>query len=253
LFVLGIGAYTEADVKAGARALTGWTVDRASARAVFRPRRHDPGPKTILGVTANFDAASYVRLLVDQPAAATFVAGRLWARFGSSQRPRPAAVRGTDTAAVVRALFTDPEFTGTRGDLVKQPVEWAVGAMRQLGIRPARLPDRERRRLVSGLANLGQVPLRPPSVGGWPHGAAWLTTSTLHARIQLADLFATAAPAAVLERLGDTPAADRVDALARLLVVDEWTGRTRAGLAPLTGNPRRLIAAGLSSPEYTVT
>jgi hypothetical protein len=75
----------------------------------------------------------------------------------------------------------------------------------------------------------------------------------LHARIRLADLFAAAAPAAVVERLGDAAAAGRVDALARLLVVDEWTERTRAGLAPLTGNPRRLIAAGLSSPEYTVT
>jgi uncharacterized protein (DUF1800 family) len=128
-----------------------------------------------------------------------------------------------------------------------------VGAMRQLGVRPARLPEPQRRRLIGGLANLGQVPLRPPSVGGWPAGAAWLTTSALHARIRLADLFATAAATAVVDRLGAAPAADRVDALARLLVVDRWTERTRAGLAPLAGNPRRLIAAGLISPEYTVT
>jgi uncharacterized protein (DUF1800 family) len=204
-------------------------------------------------VTGDFDAGSYARLLVGHPAAATFVADRLWARFGSSVRSRPAAVRGTDTAAVMRALFTDPAFAATRGDLVKQPVEWAVGAMRQLGVRPARLSDPQRRRLAGGLAALGQVPLRPPSVGGWPEGAAWLTTSALHARIRLADLLATAAATAVVERLGAAPPAERVDALARLLVVDRWTERTRAGLTAQAGNPRRLIAAGLVSPEYTVT
>ena len=81
LFTLGIGDYTEADVKAGARALTGWVVDRRTGVARFEARRHDPGEKTILGQSGRFDAEAYAGLLAAQPAAATFVAGRLWFRY----------------------------------------------------------------------------------------------------------------------------------------------------------------------------
>ncbi|MGI5213232.1 DUF1800 domain-containing protein [Plantactinospora sp. CA-290183] len=254
LFTLGIGNYTEADVRAGARALTGWQVERGAATARFVPRRHDPGAKTILGQTAAFDADSYARLLAGRPEAASFVAARLWFRFAGKDTPVPAQLAGAGggTLGVLRALFTHPDFARTRGQLVKQPVEWLVGAMRQLGIRPADLPDEQRRELANRLAGMDQVPLRPPSVGGWPAGESWLTTSSLQARMRLATLLAGSAAPAVRQRLAAAPQAGRPDALARLLVVDAWTARTRAALTPLAGDPERLIAAGLISPEYTV-
>nr|MDT0658569.1 DUF1800 domain-containing protein [Micromonospora sp. DSM 115978] len=257
LFTLGVGHYTEADVKAGARALTGWAVDRRTGVARFVPNRHDAGTKTILGRTAPFTADSYARLLADQARTAEFLRDRLWYRFaavtptavtpiGRTPAPRTAP-------AVLRALFTDPAFGATRGQLVKQPVEWAVGAMRQLGIRPSALPEQRSQQLLVGLAGLDQVPLRPPSVGGWPAGVGWLNTSTLQARMRLAELLATAAAPAVGQKLAAAPESGRVDALARLLVVDSWTERTRAALTPLADRPDRLIAAGLVTPEYTVT
>ncbi|ASW53367.1 DUF1800 family protein [Plantactinospora sp. KBS50] len=251
LFTLGIGHYTEADVKAGARALTGWTVDRRTGTAHFDRRRHDPGPKTILGRTAAFDAEAYARLLADRPESAAFVADRLWFRFCGG--PAPDLPVRPDVTATLREVLTAGQFSGTASQLVKQPVEWAVGAMRQLGIRPSALSDQQRRQLVAGLDGLDQVPLRPPSVGGWPAGTAWLTTGALQARMRLAQLFANQMAPAVRQGLAAAPAPGRLDALARLLVVDAWTPRSRAALTPLAGDPRRLVAAALVSPEYTVS
>ncbi|SCG34214.1 DUF1800 domain-containing protein [Micromonospora humi] len=254
LFTLGIGGgYGEVDVKEGARALTGWTVDRGTGTARFVARRHDPGPKVILGRRAAFDAASFAALLAGRPEAARFVAGRLWFRYAGAQVPAPTDLAGPDTVGTLRRIFTAPAFAQTRDTLVKQPVEWLVGAARQLGVRPAALSEAGRRRLLSGLNALDQVPLRPPSVGGWPAGTAWLTTSSLQARLRLADQLAGAADAAVLDRLAAAPPAGRPEALARLLVVDRWSDRTRAALAPLAGEPRRLLVAALVSPEYAVS
>jgi uncharacterized protein (DUF1800 family) len=241
LFTLGPGHYTEADVKAGARALTGWTVDRATGTAAFARRRHDPAPRSILGETAAFDARSLVALLCRQPAARTFVAGRLWRRFASEAVPPPEDLSGTAAMPLLRAVFTHPTFAGTAGQHVKEPVEWAAGAMRQLGVRPSALGEQKRKQLLSGLDAMGQVPLRPPSVGGWPSGAAWLTTSSLQARARLARLLAEAA---TVEARGE-------DELARLLAVDAWSARTAAALKPIRGATQRLTAA-LISPEYTV-
>ncbi|MFC3502465.1 DUF1800 family protein [Micromonospora krabiensis] len=254
LFTLGLdGGYTETDVKEGARALTGWTVDRRTGAARFAPRRHDPGPKTILGRRGAFDAGAYARLLAGRPEAARFVAGRLWFRFAGGQVPPPADLAGPDTVATLRRIFTRPAFAQTRDTLVKQPVEWMVGAARQLGVRPSALPAEQRRRLLAGLDALDQVPLRPPSVGGWPAGTAWLTTSSLQAKLRIAGVLADAAAPAVLARLSAAPRDGRPEALARMLVVDRWSDRTRAALAPLAGAPHRLLVAGLVSPEYAVS
>ena len=110
------------------------------------PNRHDTGTKTILGQTANFDADSFADLLVAQPAHPSFLARRLWYRFASGE-PVPAATQarlvaayggGRDVSAMLRALLADQEFAGTRGQLVKQPVEWLVGARAAARHRPRR-------------------------------------------------------------------------------------------------------------------
>jgi uncharacterized protein (DUF1800 family) len=253
LFTLGVGHYTEQDVREGARALTGWVVDQKSATATLNPKRHDTRPKTILGRTGDFDADGFADILLAEPACPQFIVRRLWLRY-CSDAPVPPAVldRATaqpTTAAMLRELLTADGHT----ELVKQPVEWLVGALRQLQIRPADLTDAQRKQLTAGLAQLGQVPLRPPSVGGWPSGAAWLTTSATQARLKLAQTLAARAPTAVLDRLTAAPAAQRPAALARLLVVDRFTARTEAVLTPAANDARRLLALGLASPEYAVT
>ena len=261
LFTLGIGTYTEDDVRQAARALTGWQLDKASATAVFRPARHDPGVKTVLGHSGPLDADGLADILLAQPANAEFVARRLWFRFASGDdipndtlhRAVDAYRPARDVTALLKALLTDPEFAHTAGHLVKQPVEWAVGAARQLGIRPGALADSEQRQLLQTLDALGQVPFQPPSVGGWPSGTAWLTTSATQVRVRAAEFLAGHADPAATAKLTAVPPAQRPDALARLLAVDAFTQRTRAVLDDAKGDPRRLLALGLASPEYAVT
>ena len=256
LFTLGIGAYGEPDVKQAARALTGWRIDRDSGGAVFVPGRHATGAKTILGTTADYDAETLVDLLVGQPAHAPFLAGRLWHRFASGQAPPADTVRrmvtaygpGHDVSAMLAELLTDEAFLAARGQLVKQPVEWAVGAVRQLGIDAVVLA-----RARNGLRAMGQVPLRPPSVGGWPSGPAWLTTSSLQARLRVAATLAGALPDRTADLLATGDGDSRLVALARVLAVDAWTDRTRRALTPAADRPRRLVTLALASPEYAVS
>jgi len=255
LFTLGIGAYGEADVRAAARALTGWRIDRSTGAAVFVPGRHSPGPKTVLGVTADLDAESLVDLLVRQPTHPAFLAGRLWRRFGSGEpvpdgtRDRMIAAYGADrdVGAMLTALLTDERFEASRGQMVKQPVEWAVGAARQMGVDLGVAA-----RVRGGLRAMGQVPLRPPSVGGWPSGAAWLTTSSLQARLRVAAVLAGAIPERTAAMLADGDTDTRLESLGRLLAVDAWTDRTRRTLAAAAARPQRLVTLALVSPEYTV-
>ncbi|WP_250031118.1 DUF1800 domain-containing protein [Paractinoplanes maris] len=234
LFTLGVGAYTEDDVKAGARVLTGWQIDRATGQARLVPKRHDDQPVTVLGrQVGNLDA--YADLLVRHEAHLPFIVGRLWARYGGSG-PAP-AVPGRDTTTLLRGICLAPEFAATTGGLVKQPIEWVVGAVRQLGL------------TVEGtepvLRALGQMPLRPPSVGGWPEGAAWLTTSSTLTRLRAGQKLAAKAD------VDGLAGADRLEALADLLALDGWTDRTRAALDGIR-DPKKLLALGLASPEYAV-
>ncbi|BCY08144.1 DUF1800 family protein [Actinoplanes sp. L3-i22] len=239
LFTLGIGAYTEADVKAGAKVLTGWRVDRKTGKSVFVDKKGADGPVTLLGRTGTFDVDDYAGLLVDHPAHLPFLAHRLWIRYASATAPSEAAVAritaaGRNASALLTALCGDPEFEGTNGTLVKQPVEWLIGATRQLGLP---VPQQA----LADLRGLGQVPMRPPSVGGWPVGVAWLTTSATVARLRAAQRLAAAAKTEVKDP----------EALANLLVVDGWSDRTLAVLRGVK-DPRKLLAIGLASPEYTV-
>jgi uncharacterized protein (DUF1800 family) len=190
-------------------------------------------------------------LLVRQPAHSAFLAARLWHRFGGNE-PIPASTRdsmvsayGTrhDIRAMLTALLRDKNFLASGGHLVKQPVEWATGAVRQLSIP---LTVKVTDAIVNGIRSMGQVPLRPPSVGGWPSGTAWLTTSSLQVRMRIAATLSSAVPTPVQAEVRD------VDALGHALAIDAWTDRTRATLKAAASKPTRMIALALVSPEYAV-
>jgi uncharacterized protein (DUF1800 family) len=259
LFTLGHGHYTEDDVREAARALTGWTVNKQTGRALLRPRRHDAGSKHILGVDGSFDAAGLVTLILAQPASPDFVIGRLWSRLVSSTPPTTSALARLkdaygprrDVAALLRAVVSEPAFHDAASGLVKQPVEWAVGLMRALDVSPTALDDRQQRRVGALLRGLGQVPFRPPSVGGWPAGGAWLTTSAALSRIEAAQLFTFAA---TLPRdLTRTSVKQRPEAIRRLLGIDALSPRTADAIASVADRLPAAITVAACSPEYTVS
>lgn len=261
LFALGVGNYTEDDVRAAAQALTGWRLNRLSDAAQFDPASHTSGPETILGRTANFDVDSFTDLLTAQPANAKFLASRMWFRLGSSATI-PADTLGRLTAAygpdwdltaLARAVFTDPRFvsgstTDTQYALVKQPTEYVVGVLRALRIKPpATGSDQVSGVLRNVLNGLGQLPFAPPNVGGWPSGVLWLTTAAAQARIT----FATwAAQAGDISAVSDAAVSSRIDATAYLLGVDSFSDRTRSALSDVAADPEELVGLALMSPEY---
>jgi uncharacterized protein (DUF1800 family) len=187
LFALGEGHYTEKDITEAARALTGWSLEAAEEKYVYRPRFHDDGNKTIFGRTGNFDGDDFIALLVAQPQAARFITAKIWNYF-AGQMPSEelntalaAAFRanGNNFKPLLRALFCSEEFYG--GDIlrnqVKSPVQWLVGSVRML---ECELPPP----LVSWgmLRQLGQDLFAPPNVKGWDGGVTWISTNTLLTR-----------------------------------------------------------------------
>lgn len=148
-----------------------------------------------------------------------------------------------DIRALLSAVVAEPLFFDLGSQLVKQPVEWAVGLMRAVRVRPAELPDKEWAGVRGALERLGQVPFQPPSVGGWPAGAAWLTTGAALARLSLAQV--------VARNVEEPPrTADEVGAV---LGVDRWSPRTRSTLDRVRRDPARLLALAAVSPEYVVS
>jgi uncharacterized protein (DUF1800 family) len=255
LFTLGVGHYSETDVREAARALTGWRVDRAAAVAAPVPRQHDDGSKTVLGSTGDLDDRALVDLLTARPESAAHVATRLWARYGSPVLPADTLTRlvtayglGRDVTALLKALFLDPAFRADESSLVASPVEYVVGVHRALGLAvPAE--GKPGRALLATLDALGQVPFRPPSVGGWPGGMAWLSTAATKERLTFAANSAKRADLTVVEKAAP---ADRPDAAAHLLGVDGWTPRTLTALKDAAADPARLVTLALVSPEYVV-
>jgi uncharacterized protein (DUF1800 family) len=192
LFTLGEGHYGERDVKEAARAFTGWSLDRESGEFVFRRAWHDGGEKTVFGRTGRFDGAAVLDLLLEQPRTAEHLTAKLWREF-VSPTPDPAEVRRLAAALrdadyqlkpLMRALFTSEAFwaEGNRASLIKSPVDLVVGTMRTFGIRPMDL-----RPAVFTCAALGQNPMSPPNVKGWPGGVAWINSTTLLGRRQWID------------------------------------------------------------------
>jgi uncharacterized protein (DUF1800 family) len=253
LFTLGhANGYTETDVREGARALTGWYIGYGGATAVA-PDLHDARAKTFLGRTGSFDHAEFCDIVLSQPQSAQFVAGRTWCQLAADDPPSPATLGrlvaaygpGRDLRALTKAILLDPEFDGAAGTSVTTPVDWMIGVIRSL-----RVPLTDPQLLgavVLALTVMRQRPFYPPDVNGWPRGHVWLSTISTAARVWAAEKFSTLGDVSVVEEAGR---GDRVDAAGYLIGVGAWTDSTAAVLGGLSGDPRRLVAAAVNSPEY---
>ncbi|HEV8355113.1 MAG TPA: DUF1800 domain-containing protein [bacterium] len=190
LFTLGVGNYTEADVKESARAFTGWTF--AGNQFVFQRNQHDDGQKTFLGRTGNFDGTDVIDIIFEQPAAARHLSRKLFEHF-VYLGPEEAVVNelaeifkrtNWDVKSVLRAIFQSDLFYSEKAlrSQIKSPVRLVIGAVRATG---ARIPEPG---LVRAMDLMGQALLYPPNVGGWPAGRGWINTATILVRYNFSNL-----------------------------------------------------------------
>ena len=189
LFTLGVGPYTEQDIKEAARALTGWTIRDGSFSEIRQ--YHDNGVKTLFGEAGNFDGNDIIDIILARPEASRHLAAVLLKSFLT---PQPGDAEGESLAAVIRdtrfdmreimrallksRMFYDPRH---RFSIIKGPVELVVGTVRLL---EAKYTDLEG--LVAATRSQGQELFQPPNVKGWDGHTRWINTATLFARYNFA-------------------------------------------------------------------
>ncbi len=189
LFTLGIGNYTEDDVKQAARAFTGWAHDGDDF--VYRKFDHDDGVKYFLGHQGNFDGDDVIDIILSQPVCGRFIASKLFRYFAYEDIDDKLAEAlgstlrngGYELRPLVRTILTSKAFYSQQsiGSQIKCPIQLVLGTVRLL-----ELPMPPQRMLLPGLTQMGQIPFAPPNVRGWPGGRMWINTSTLFVRYNTA-------------------------------------------------------------------
>jgi len=259
LFTLGIGHYSETDVKESARAWTGWSLRDNRTYAdrrtfLFRPQWHDDGVKTFLGRTGAWNGGDILRMILATPFARAWVAGKLARWFVSSQPDQ----RLVDAMAqqlwetnyelrpVLATLFRSQAFY--RPDVmysqIKSPAEYVVGAIRHL-----RVQDVDWQRLEASMATMGQRLFFPPTVAGWDGGPRWINAGTVFSRIDVAGGLLSG-------RLGsaDTSVFRSVDEIVMNLIGRPLPPPRQSALARATGGQPtdQAVHLVMSLPEYQV-
>jgi uncharacterized protein (DUF1800 family) len=258
LFSLGIGHYTEKDIREAARAFTGWSL--RGEETIFTAAQHDDGDKTVLGQTGNWEPDDIVRICLEQASAPTLIVGKLYQFLVSETVPAtpellaPLAEQfrqsdfdfGALLATVLRSnLFFSPTMYRTR---VKAPVEFAIGIVRALEGRVGTTA------LAQALEGLGQNLFHPPSVKGWDGGTAWLNGQTLLFRQNLALALTSTEdprfgrrtdPALLARKHHKMSDAEVVEFFLRLFLQDDVPAESRARLFTYQENSRKL-----SFPKY---
>jgi uncharacterized protein (DUF1800 family) len=182
VFTTGRSLCTEANVQAGARIFTGFSVG-ADGAGVFHPDQHDDGVKTYVGRTGNFMPADAIEILAARPETAANLSTELFEFFAYPNPPAEVIERLSDlyfdsdydVGMLVEAILTSDEFVSEEAYLanVKSPAEYVATALRSLSATAEPL---------SGAATIdaqGQLLFDPPSVFGWPSGMAWINSGSL--------------------------------------------------------------------------
>jgi uncharacterized protein (DUF1800 family) len=191
LFSMGVGTFSELDVRESARAFTGWFVTKKKG-FYFKSNEHDFGIKHFIGHSGDFDGDDIVDIILEQPSTSRYIAKRLF-NFFVHDDPEPESIESLakvfrnnkySIKAMVEHILTSEEFYSKRAYCakIKSPVELVAGAARTIGAETNAKP------LRSVAAYLGQELLDPPDVAGWPGGISWINSTTVIQRANLANL-----------------------------------------------------------------
>jgi hypothetical protein len=229
LFTMGVGHYSEHDVREAARAFTGWTNDVLAFR--FDDTQHDFGSKTFLARTGPLDGTDIVDTILSQDATGEFVAAKLYRYFVrddvspalKTELGRSFKAGGYQIKPLLKRMFLSKDFYSqpSRATQIKSPVVLVISTYRKMGLRELpTVPDFGR---LTGA--LGQTLFDPPNVAGWAGGRTWITPATLMQRGNLFRdvLFADAKTFRAPDRLMPATYARVGDNLAKGMNVTEAT------------------------------
>lgn len=253
LFALGVNTYSEDDVKAIARAFTGYQSVRSTGVVTFNPKRHDNDPIKVFGVNSSLDGDSATDLIVSHNECADFISNRFWFRFISSSLPQDAKVGAAqafsqrEVAPVISALVLNGALSDPRYSVVRQPVEWFIAVCRAFSLQPSKLNNRNF--IVGALQKLSQLPLYPPNVGGWPTDEAWLSSASAQFRITLA---AGLSKQIDFTSLGAVAPEQRIAYIKDLLGILEFSSRTFTALTNAKSDLPQFFILAVCSPEFVV-
>jgi uncharacterized protein (DUF1800 family) len=189
LFCLGEGSYSEKDVQELARCFTGWEIKLGKFR--FNRFQHDAAQKTLLGTTSAFAEGESIDLILQQPSAAQFIAGKLFRQFVRDEPAPPPELleplaeeireRPWEIGNVVQRILGSEMFFSSHalGRKVRSPVDLAVGLLRSLE------GSADARQLAADLHRTGQGLFFPPNVKGWDGGRAWINSATILGRANM--------------------------------------------------------------------
>lgn len=190
IFTMGVGHYTEADIREAARAFTGWNY--VDLKFVVNKDQHDDGEKTFLGHTGRLDGVDVIDIIMQQPATADYIAGKIYRYFVREdlspelQKKLGAILRENhyEITPLLETIFLSRDFysPASVGTQIKSPVQLAVSTYKKLGQR--NIPGVPDFNLVT--AALGQQLFSPPTVAGWAGGQSWITPGLLLERGNLA-------------------------------------------------------------------
>ena len=183
LFTMGVGNYTEHDIREASRAFTGWTNNVLEFR--FDQESHDSGSKEFLGERGDFGGEEIVDIILAQPVTAEFLAAKIYRYFvredpsESMRRELARVLREAhyEFKPLLRTIFLSRDFysPASVATQIKSPVQLVVSTYRKLGLkRLPTIPD-----FNSLTARLGQSLFYPPNVAGWAGGRTWITPATL--------------------------------------------------------------------------
>ena len=183
LFTMGVGNYTEKDIREAARAFTGWNY--VDLKFVVNKDQHDDGEKTFLGKTGRFDGVDVIDIIMQQPVTAEYIAGKIYRYFVRQeltpdlQKQLGAVLRQShyEIAPLLEKIFLSRDFysPASVGTAIKSPVELAITTYRKLGLKSVPgVPD-----FNSATGALGQQLFSPPTVAGWAGGQSWITPGLL--------------------------------------------------------------------------
>ena len=184
LFTLGLGNYSEADMREAARAFTGWGLDDRSGHFVKRAKDHDNSTKTFLGKHGNFKGEDIINMLLKNPKTSETIATKMWHEFITLSHPKQAVIkqwaqvfRGSNynISTLLSTVLNSPDFWAKqhRGALIKSPIDLTIGTLRALPYSSAHTD------LAHNLSIMGQGVFAHPSVKGWDGGTSWISTQSL--------------------------------------------------------------------------